>query len=168
MLVRFPYLADRVAVPDLVQIYRQHPPAIGLPEDVAASLTRLSAAGMRLGIVTDGTAAMQAAKVRALGLERWCSPIILTDRLGVGKGKPHPAAFETMAAHWGLGPGQLVYVGDNPRKDFIGPRRLGWMTVRLRRQGQLHADVEPQSKEFAPDLELASLEDLARGLDLGT
>ena len=166
MLERFPHLADRVTVADLVQVYRRHEPAIGLSGEVAATLARLTAAGIRLGIVTDGPVAMQAAKIRALGLEHSCSPIILTDTLGKALGKPHTAAFEAMAAQWGLRVDQLAYVGDNPRKDFAGPRRLGWVTVRLRRAGQLHVDAEPESQEFAPDVEVQGLGELSGRLGL--
>jgi len=166
LLERFPHLADRMTVADLVDVYRQHVPAIAMAEDVALTLARLTAAGVRLGVVTDGPTPMQAAKVRALGLERWCSPIILTDTLGTGMNKPHPAAFEALAAQWGLNGDQLAYVGDNPRKDFVGPRRLGWSTVRLRRAGQLHAHVESPSQEFAPDLEIADLVELPERLGL--
>jgi putative hydrolase of the HAD superfamily len=32
-------------------------------------------------------------------------------------------------------------VADNPAKDFAGPRSRGWRTVRVRREGSLHAAV---------------------------
>ena len=40
--------------------------------------------------------------------------------------------------------------GDNPKKDFISPKALGWHTVRIRRAGALHAELD-----VAPDLEAA-------------
>ena len=166
MLRRFPDLAGRVSIPGLVELYRQHDPAIGLDVEAAAVLSELISAGVRVGVVTDGPTAMQAAKVRALCLDRWCSPIVLTDALGAGMGKPNPAAFELVAAQWGLPVDELLYVGDNPLKDFVGPRRLGWATVRLRRPGQLHADAEPRSQEFAPDHQITSLGELTGRLGL--
>jgi putative hydrolase of the HAD superfamily len=51
-----------------------------------------------------------------------------------------------------------VYVADNPAKDFVAPRALGWATVRVRRAGSLHQRVES-----GPDVdrEVTDLGDLA-------
>ena len=70
---------------------------------------------------TDGPTATQQAKVRALGLDTLLGFIVCTGSLGPGRGKPHPLAFErveTWAAPHGL---PLVYVADNPLKDFVAP-----------------------------------------------
>jgi putative hydrolase of the HAD superfamily len=164
---RFPDVAARWSTAQLVELYRTHEPELVLARDVADALTALLASGVRLGIVTDGPAASQAAKARALGVHRWCDPIVLTDSLGAGFGKPHPAGFELVAAAWGFGPRELAYVGDNPRKDFSGPRRLGWHTVRLRCHGQLHAQEEPVTQDAAADIEVGALAEVAGALGLG-
>jgi putative hydrolase of the HAD superfamily len=36
---------------------------------------------------------------------------------------------------------RCVYAADNPAKDFVAPHRLGWQTIRVRRQGGLHCGV---------------------------
>jgi putative hydrolase of the HAD superfamily len=163
---RFPEVAARASAYRMIESYRTHQPMLMLGDDARAVLGCLTAAGLRLGVITDGPTASQAAKAEALGLSRWCSPIILTETLGPGLGKPHPAAFEAIAAAWDLEPGELVHVADNPRKDFCAPRRLGWRTIRLRQPGQMYADAEPPDAVHAPDLEISGLAELPRRLGL--
>lgn len=38
--------------------------------------------------------------------------------------------------------GRFVYVADNPGKDFIAPKELGWGAIRVRRPGGLHENVD--------------------------
>jgi putative hydrolase of the HAD superfamily len=55
-----------------------------------------------------------------------------------------------------------VYVADNPRKDFLAPRALGWRSARVRRPGGEHASYtaapgEAAEREIISLLELESL-----------
>jgi putative hydrolase of the HAD superfamily len=86
---------------------------------------------------------------------------VLTEELGAGYGKPHPRAFEVVEARVGTRGADNVYLADNPRKDFGGPRALGWRTVRVRRPGSLHVDV-PSGADV--DVEVPDLSDLAARL----
>ena len=45
---------------------------------------------------------------------------------------------------------------NNPEKDFVAPRRLGWDTVRLRLPGQLRNEAAPPTGAHAPAGEAAS------------
>jgi len=123
-------------VPLLVGVYREHAPAINLLPDAHAALDRCSAQGW-VAIISDGPLASQQGKAGALGLARWASPVILTAAYGVGYSKPHQRAFQEVEhAHRGA---RFAYVADNPLKDFVSPAAMGWSTVRLRRDGGLHA-----------------------------
>ena len=132
------------ATPELVArcvaLYRAHAPTITLLADAAAFLDRWQGAAY-LGVVTDGPAASQRAKVHALGLDRRIDRIVVTDELGPGRSKPHSEAFELLQAAAGAASTDCAYVADNPAKDFIAPAALGWRTVRVRRPGGLHAAV---------------------------
>jgi putative hydrolase of the HAD superfamily len=130
--------ANGSLVPRLVDVYRSHAPAIELLDDVRAWLAA-PPTGVALAVVTDGPLASQRAKAAALGLASWAHPVVFTEALGPGRGKPHPAAFERVEAATGLAAAACTYVADNPAKDFAGPRRRGWRTVRVRRTGSLHA-----------------------------
>jgi putative hydrolase of the HAD superfamily len=146
--------ANGTLVPQLVDVYRSHTPTIDLLDDVRAWLATCPA-DVALAVVTDGPRASQRAKAAALGLEAWADPVIVTEELGPGLGKPHPAAFECVEAAVGLAGAACAYVADNPTKDFAGPRSRGWRTVRVRRQGSLHAavasgdDVDVELRDFA-------------------
>ncbi len=156
--------ASEADVSALVGDYRQHAPNITLLDDAAECLSRL-AGSFALAAISDGPLDSQRNKANALGLERWCDPIVLTATLGPGRGKPHVAAFEIVQRASGYRGDQCVYVGDNPTKDFQGPRALGWRTVRVRRPMGLHFAVDGPAK---CDVELADLGQLAKLLGLAS
>jgi putative hydrolase of the HAD superfamily len=154
-----PRLAD-VQVADLVRAYRHHEPAITLAPEVPQVVEHLQRRGLRLGVLSDGPIDSQRAKARALGLDRWFKPVLLTEDRGTAFHKPADLGFREIGAIWALPPESLAYVADNPRKDFAGPNRLGWATIRLRFPGQLRYAVEPASLAETPDEEIASLQEL--------
>ncbi len=146
-------------VSQLVERYRGHWPAIGLAPDAADWLSR-PPAGWATALITDGPAASQSRKVEALALASLgVSPIVLTDSLGPGHGKPDVRSFEMVQAEHGMAAAQCVYVADNAAKDFAGPRRLGWRTVQIRRAGGLYAAAAVDAAH-APDAVVATLRDL--------
>ncbi|MEO1062024.1 MAG: HAD family hydrolase [Actinomycetota bacterium] len=116
----------------LVQVYRRHEPSISLPEGSRHVLDALARAGHRLFVVTDGNHHVQDRKVEALGLRELVEHAYLTGRYGPTAPKPGTRVFELMLRRTGSEPDDLVYVGDNPHKDFVGVRRLGGATIRVR------------------------------------
>ncbi|SHG29609.1 putative hydrolase of the HAD superfamily [Jatrophihabitans endophyticus] len=141
----------------MVEVYRTHAPAIRPCGDAAAFVATLPPS--RLGIVTDGPAASQWAKIRALGLEAAAGSIVVTDSHGPEWYKPAVRAFVHVATSLGVAHERCAYVGDNPGKDFVAARRLGWTTVRITRPGGLHAAVPSRSGEV--DREITSFAELA-------
>lgn len=127
-------------IAELVSLYRSHGPDIALLPDAAAILDQVRAR-YATALVTDGPAASQRAKVGALRLGRHVEHIVVTDEHGQGYSKPQPLAFQLIERRTGCLGGTCVYIADNPEKDFAGPKRLGWSTVRVRRPGGLHASV---------------------------
>jgi putative hydrolase of the HAD superfamily len=165
LLRAFPQVAERMTLDDLMIEYRGHDPHIELIPDMAQTLDALHQLDIRLGVLTDGPEISQAAKAQALELARWFDPIVLTEKLGHGLGKPATAGFELIAGLWGLPPSALSYVADNPEKDFRGPNTLGWTSIRLRDPRQLRHELEPTSAADKPALEIHSPSEL---LDLGS
>ena len=125
----------------------------------------LRSRGVRIGIITDGVRAGQQRKLEALplGADR-IDRAILTDAWGREFWKPHPRAFEEIEKGWQIPAEELVYVGDNPAKDFLAPRQLGWHTVRLRTAGQEHFSAEGPSEAHAAELEVENFSGLANEL----
>jgi putative hydrolase of the HAD superfamily len=124
----------------LVHTYRHHDPTIsprsGIPELLEAAV----AAGFRLGIITDGAPAIQPGKLQALKLSHLFEEVICTDELGPDRRgwKPSPLPFATLEERADLEGPAMMYIGDNPTKDFDGALARGWKAVRLRLPDQLH------------------------------
>ena len=161
----FPTIAVRFRTDELVALYRIHRPDITLDREVVTVLDRLRRGGRRLGALSDGPLMSQSAKVEALDLRRWLDPIVLTAAGAPDFVKPGRAGFAKIEAAWGLLADRLCYVADNPEKDFIGPRAMGWRTIRLRRAGQLRWMVEPRGPEYRPDAEIGDLSEVDGLLD---
>jgi putative hydrolase of the HAD superfamily len=166
LLEAFPSLAERASTSALVAAYRAHPPSIGMAADVVAVLDLLRQRGLRLAVLSDGPVVSQAAKATALGLDRWFDPVLLTGSFGAGFAKPGVSGFEEIARAWGLSGPELAYVADNPEKDFAGPRRLAWLTIRLRFPGQLRSALEPSNAAGRPDIEISAIDEVLGALRL--
>ncbi|HKV46177.1 MAG TPA: HAD family hydrolase [bacterium] len=96
--------------------YRVFPGAI-------ETLVRLRARGVRVALVTNGTAHDQRKKIERFGLARYVDGIFIEGELGVGK--PHPRVFEQALAALACPPGDAWSIGDNLEWDVVGPQRLG-------------------------------------------
>jgi putative hydrolase of the HAD superfamily len=124
-------LQSRERVRYLLSVYRTHVPSLELPVESRMVLEQLTSDGHALYLVTDGNKLVQAAKVRALGLGRRFRHCYLTSRYGRSAAKPATRVFELMLARERAQPSDLVHVGDDPSKDFLGVNRLGGKTVRV-------------------------------------
>jgi putative hydrolase of the HAD superfamily len=150
----------------LVELYRTHEPDIVLLSDARDCLEGL-ASRLALATVTDGPLESQRAKAGALDLTRWIDPIVFTSGLGAEFTKPHQRGFEMVQQMTGHSGAECVYIADNPLKDFIAPRTLGWKTVRVRRPQSLHQAV-PSTAEVDVEVEdLSDYVDLIERLSAG-
>lgn len=129
-------------LPEMIHLFRTHSPRIELYPDARAALAAWHGR-FRLGLISDGTLAMQQAKVDALGLAPLFDEIILTGQWPDGFAKPHPRAFERMETRLGLSGPALVYVADNCGKDFVAPNARGWRTVWMHRPGGIYHETTP-------------------------
>jgi putative hydrolase of the HAD superfamily len=160
LFARFPELTPRHAIADLVRCYREHRPRLHLGDGVDSLLDALAAGGARLALLSDGDLVGQQAKVDVLALSARFSPLVLTGAWGPSYWKPHARGYEAIASALGLTGRELVYVADNPLKDFITPKKLGWQTVRLRTHEQLRYGVEAPTVEHEPDATVSSFVEL--------
>jgi putative hydrolase of the HAD superfamily len=119
---------SRKLVQICIKTYRHHRPAIQLYPAASRLLPKLAGP---LYLVTDGHKIAQHSKVKALSLDRWFRKCFITHRYGVRNAKPSPHCFGLIARREQAGWRDLVYVGDNPAKDFVGLTPLGVTTVRV-------------------------------------
>ena len=116
----------------LVQAYRSHRPAsLPLYSGAESVLDRLRAAGLKLGLLTDGQNEVQRAKLQALNPKDWFQAILCTGELGREYYKPNEAGFRQVIEMLGATFTRTAYIGDNPRTDFVTPKKLGMTTVRV-------------------------------------
>lgn len=153
-------------VRQLVDVYRTHTPQLQ-PYLDTGWLTRCREAGLRLGLVSDGLAAVQQRKWQALGLAALFDTVVFSDSLG-GRDcwKPSTLPFEACLQGLGLPPDQACYVADNASKDFLGPRCLGMPSLQLARPDGLHAALPAPAGGEADGIiaSLAELPDFLRPL----
>jgi len=139
---------DTQLIRSLIVLYRRHTPKITLPKDSRAVLESLSGE-FTLGMLTDGYLPAQRLKVRALKIQKFFSCILYTEQMGREFWKPSPAGFEKLAETLETPPEQMVYVGDNARKDFIAPNQLGFTTIQVIRPGRVHTEQASDSAAAA-------------------
>ena len=136
-------------IADYLYIYRNHKPKIALCEDVDRTLDALKAEGVRIGLITDGRSVQQRNKIKALGLGRWIENADIVVSEEFGSEKPALANYEYFMKRYPECH-DFTYVGDNPRKDFIAPNSLGWMTICLKDDGRnIHRQEFSTVKEEA-------------------
>lgn len=124
-------IADKQLVHMMVYLYRSHDPDIKLDSDVLGCLRSLRRSGYRLGIVTDGAASIQQRKIKALNLKHEVDAIIFTDELGRENWKPSVVPFRIILDLLNVCPGDAIYIGDNPHRDFKAPNELGMLSVHI-------------------------------------
>ena len=121
---------SRGRVGDCVRAYRTHAPEIELFPAGRRMIDRFRSRGP-LYLVTDGNKIVQRNKVDALALWPDFRRIFITHRFGVAAAKPSTHCFGRIKAESGCAWDEMVYVGDNPAKDFVNLTPLGVTTVRV-------------------------------------
>lgn len=147
----------------LVEAYRNHPPVLTPLPGVERLLGELKAV-YRLGLVSDGPAAVQERKWLACGLAPWFDAVVFSDALGRAAWKPSPEPFLAVSRALRLAPADCVYVGDNPAKDFRGARAAGMRAVWARHAAGEYHGLTPAAAEDQPDWTTHSIEELAEVL----
>lgn len=123
---------------EVLNVYREHYPDIHPYDGVHDLFDVFRRKGIKLGIITDGRPNGQRNKLAALNLN--VDDTIITDELGgVQFRKPCDIAFRIIQNRWRLSPGEIVYVGDNPSKDFQAPKQLGMKCIFYRNSNGLYS-----------------------------
>lgn len=150
-------------VAQLLRVYREHEPAL-VPFPETPGLLHSLGQRLRLGLLSDGYLAVQQRKWAALNLADYFDAVVFSDEWGREAWKPSPKPYEVVLQRLELAPGQAIYVGDNPLKDFIGARQVGMATIRIRRPGGEYAHLEPPTAQHAAHLDIDCLSKLEEAL----
>lgn len=149
----------------LVGIYRKSKPDLELYRESNEIIKFAKMNNLYLGLITDGCSQVQWNKIKALGLETKIDKIIVTDDYGQGYGKPHNKSYKDIISYFNVKPCECMYIGDNPKKDFIGAKKLGMKTVRIiyEKGDHIHDEV---SVEYEADYIIRSLLDIEVMIEL--
>ena len=110
-----------------LELYRNHIPNIKLYPGILGLINYLKEHNIFVGIITDGRVTGQNNKIKALNLN--VDKIIITDSLGIEFRKPNDISFRMMSVYSNLDYSKMIYIGDNSKKDFIAPNKLGIKTL---------------------------------------
>ena len=113
-----------------VRIYRHHRPNIALYPKASQVLTQFVQL-FPLYLVTDGHKVVQQNKIEALKIMSLFKRTFVTHRFGIRNAKPSLHCFEKIRHAEQCDWSKIVYVGDNPEKDFVNLNRQGALTIRV-------------------------------------
>lgn len=149
--------------PELIHAMQSHVPDIKLPRESAETLQSIADLSLTYSLLTDGRATTQRAKINALGLSGARGVIISEE---VGHSKPDQYGFRAIIAQ-NCDAEQFVYIGDNPKKDFIAPNQLGWSSIMLEDDGRnTHPQHIPDLPFAAPKFKVNALTEILSVLDV--
>jgi putative hydrolase of the HAD superfamily len=120
---------NKKLVKQCLAVYRAHTPEIVLSDDAKMCLEQLE--DKSVYVVTDGNVLVQRRKCVALGLREKVKKCLCSWAYGRKYSKPSPYCFEKICRWENISPSQAVYIADNPHKDFVGIKPLGFHTIRL-------------------------------------
>lgn len=99
----------------------------------------LAGRGLRLGVITNGDAGQQRAKIRRIGFADRLPLVVASSEAGAAK--PAAGIFTTACAALGVAPPAAAYVGDRLITDAQGAAAAGLTGVWLDRSGDPAPDV---------------------------
>jgi len=91
------------------------------------TLRRLQERGLSLGLITNGSKALQYPKIDGLGIRLYFGAILVSEAEGIKK--PDPEIFHRALRKLGTSPENAVFVGDNPEADIHGAAAAGMRAV---------------------------------------
>ena len=121
--------------------------------EVVPALERLKLR-FRLATLTNGNA-----DLAVIGLAHHFEVTLHAGALGCAK--PDPRAYRTLADSLTLKPAEILFVGDEPHADVVGPRFVGMQTVWVNRNRAEWPDELP-----APDASVTDLDGLTALLEM--
>ncbi len=116
----------------------------------------LQSKGYKLAIISNAPVIKAWIRLTEIGLANYFTVIIASD---VGK-KPSSKPFRAALKNLGVKPQNVLYVGDDPRRDIKGAKNMGMKTA-LALYG-LHKSHEKYVKNHQPDYKLKKVSDLLR------
>ena len=160
----YPFIFDRLIenlqlekklLPMLIDQFINHPPTISLYDNVDTLFFEINKKYLT-GLLTDGRHQVQKRKVLSLNLADKFDHIVYSDFFGLSK--PAVELYVIFEKEFNLTGDELMYVGDNPGKDFSGAVERGWKTIRVLSGEFKNAPLSPP---LTTDLEIDTVSELS-------
>jgi haloacid dehalogenase superfamily, subfamily IA, variant 1 with third motif having Dx(3-4)D or Dx(3-4)E len=113
-----------------ISIYRSNFPEIKIYEGVEQLLIALK--NYPKYLVTDGNKLVQSKKIKALNLKKFFKKIFITHNYGIKYRKPSLYCFEKIKDRENCRWEEIIYIGDDPSKDFVNLNKKNAITVRVK------------------------------------
>jgi putative hydrolase of the HAD superfamily len=156
----FQFISDHYAITqqDLIKRYREHKPHIQPFAGVLDRIQSIKNKNGKVAILTDGRTTTQTNKIKALGLLNLVDHIAISEQ--IGSEKPDENNYLSIEKVFRLK--HYYYIGDNIKKDFIAPKRLGWKTVGMIDSGlNIHSNAyEYLEEKYQPHDFIINFEEL--------
>lgn len=143
---------------EFLWLYRLHVPRLALEQCVSELLLEIKEKSIGVAILTDGRSISQRYKIQSLGLGD--IPAYISEEFA--SVKPDPGRYIQIEKDHPAD--RYVYVGDNPKKDFIAPNKLGWTCIGLTGDDRnIHAQsIDNHSIDQLPKLWIHHLNELRK------
>ncbi len=130
---------------NLIWLYRLHPPELTLSKELLSLINFLKEKKATLAILTEGRSVTQRLKINSIQLHK--IPLFISQEFN--STKKQPEMFLEIQKIW---PNKkYAYIADNPKKDFIIPNKLNWLSIgadwikpRLYSESKLISDNQPK------------------------
>lgn len=122
------------------------------------TLKKLREMGLKVGLITNGSAELQHKKLGMLGLTDCFDEIIVSGETDYEK--PDRRIFLMMAEKMELDPEEMLYIGDHPLNDVDGARGAGMIPVWVKTTGTW---IFPEIEK--PELQVETVEEIPDLID---
>ena len=112
-----------------IKIYRYSNRKIYLNNDSKFMLNLLK--DKNIYLVTDGNKNVQKKKIKLLNINKYFKKIFITHNYGIHHSKPSIFCFKKICKLENTTFKNLVYIGDDPSKDFVNLNKKKALTIRL-------------------------------------
>ena len=113
--------------------------------NVASTLKKLRARGLKLAIITDAPRFQAWSRLFGLKLEKYFDLVIALE--DTGRKKPSRLPFKVALRKLGIEPEEAVMVGDSVERDVLGAGKLGMRTV-LAKYGQVWKETKKGKADY--------------------
>jgi putative hydrolase of the HAD superfamily len=86
-----------------------------------------------IGIITNGRIKKQKTKIKILNIEKYFNLIVYARNFGKKKEKPNPHSFNFISQKLKIKPDEIIYIGDNPKTDYVGAKnaKVNFLRIKL-------------------------------------